>query len=260
MLAGPLSRSNDVPLGLGARPITARSIADVLHASPLVVVAQASPGPRRRARRHAIDDSGGPRRRFAASANAAEKIPRGRIRRRPILRAADEAHLPAEEAQAGPHPRLPRPHAAPAGAARSSSGDAARAESAWRRSDAAGRGCAPKRRRLSRSGEFDRVYREGESSANPHLVLYSFPREDPDQAELRLGVSAGRKIGRAVERKRVKRALREAFWSLAESLPSGHDFVVVARPEIAELVARDGVTGVSGVPRGGARRALGGRR
>ncbi len=105
-------------------------------------------------------------------------------------------------------------------------------------------GGAPKRRRLSRSGEFDRVYREGESSANRHLVLYSFAREDPDQTELRLGVSAGRKIGRAVERTRVKRAVREAFWSLAESLPSGRDFVVVARPELAQLVASEGTAGV----------------
>jgi ribonuclease P protein component len=102
----------------------------------------------------------------------------------------------------------------------------------------------PRRRRLSRSGEFERVYREGESSANRHLVLYSFAREDPGQTELRLGVSAGRKVGGAVERTRVKRAIREAFWSLAESLPSGRDFVVVARPELAQLVASEGTPGV----------------
>lgn len=103
---------------------------------------------------------------------------------------------------------------------------------------------AAKRRRLSRSGEFDRVYRDGSSSATRHLVLYSFPREQGEEAGVRLGVSASRKIGSSVERNRVKRVLREAFWSLAERLPPNHDFVLVARPEIPALIERDGVDGV----------------
>lgn len=101
-----------------------------------------------------------------------------------------------------------------------------------------------KRRRLSRSGEFDRVYRNGSSHATRHLVLYSFPRGEEGGEEARLGVSASRKIGGAVERNRVKRALREAFWSLSDRLPPGHDFVLVARPEISELVEREGADGV----------------
>ena len=108
----------------------------------------------------------------------------------------------------------------------------------------AGDAGARKRRRLSRSGEFDRVYREGSSHATRYLVLYSFPRAEGDTADVRLGVSASRKVGGAVERNRVKRALREAFWSLPESLPDGHDFVLVARPAIGELVAREGPPGV----------------
>ncbi len=104
----------------------------------------------------------------------------------------------------------------------------------------------PKRRRLSRSGEFDRVYRDGSSHATRHLVLYSFPRSDEEQRGVRLGVSASRKVGGAVERNRVKRALREAFWEVAEGLPPTHDFVLVARPEIGELIEREGTAGVRG--------------
>lgn len=103
---------------------------------------------------------------------------------------------------------------------------------------------AAKRRRLSRSGEFDRVYRDGSSHATRYLVLYSFPRAGDGEPDARLGVSVSRKVGGAVERNRVKRALRDAFWELAETLRPGHDFVLVARPEIAGLLERDGMAGV----------------
>jgi ribonuclease P protein component len=103
----------------------------------------------------------------------------------------------------------------------------------------------PKRRRLSRSGEFDRVYRDGSSHATRYLVLYSFPRRSGDEtgSEIRLGVSASRKVGGATERNRVKRVLREAFWEAADRLPEGHDFVLVARPEIGELIEKEGLAG-----------------
>jgi ribonuclease P protein component len=101
-----------------------------------------------------------------------------------------------------------------------------------------------RRGRLSRSGDFDRVYREGRSHANRYVVLYAFPRSEDDAAETRLGISVGRKVGGAVDRNKVKRALRESFWELAERLPEGHDFVLVARPDLGELVEREGTGGV----------------
>ena len=94
-----------------------------------------------------------------------------------------------------------------------------------------------RRRRLSRSAEFDRVYREGSSHASRHLVLHSFPRA-ADSDGPRLGISVGRKVGGAVERNRMKRLLREAFWSAAADLPADNDFVLVARPDASELAER----------------------
>jgi ribonuclease P protein component len=102
---------------------------------------------------------------------------------------------------------------------------------------------AAKRRRLSRSREFDRVYRDGSSHATRYLVLYSFPRGDEETGDVRLGVSVSRKVGGAVERNRVKRTLREAFWGISDRLPPRHDFVIVARAEIGDLIDREGTDG-----------------
>ena len=101
-----------------------------------------------------------------------------------------------------------------------------------------------KRGRLSRSGDFDRAYRDGHSHANRHVVLYAVPRDADDDAEVRLGVSVGRKVGGAVERNKVKRSMREAFWNLSSRLPAGHDFVLVGRSGVAELVDREGSDGL----------------
>jgi len=101
-----------------------------------------------------------------------------------------------------------------------------------------------KRGRLSRSGDFDRVYRDGRSHANRYLVLYSFPRSNAESDEIRLGISVSKKVGGATERNAVKRALREAFWGLDAGLPADHDFVLVARPDVAGLVEREGTLGV----------------
>ena len=104
----------------------------------------------------------------------------------------------------------------------------------------------PRRRRLSRSAEFERVYRQGRSVGNRFLVLYSFPRSSAGEPAdgARLGVSVSRKVGGAVERNKVKRLLREAFGTLAGRLPDDQDVVVVARPEVRELAERDGLDGV----------------
>jgi len=102
-----------------------------------------------------------------------------------------------------------------------------------------------KRRRLSRSAEFERVYKQGRSKANRYLVLYAFPRgEDTAGDGPRLGVSVSRKVGGAVDRTKVKRALREAFWAESDRLPDDSDYVIVARPDSRDLAEREGTPGV----------------
>lgn len=103
-----------------------------------------------------------------------------------------------------------------------------------------------RRPRLTRSADFDRVYRRGRSAASRCFVVYAFSvgAEEDQPGRARLGVSVGRRVGGAVERNAVKRMLREAFWSLESHLPDDHDFVVVARAGAGEVVSRDGHEGV----------------
>jgi len=101
----------------------------------------------------------------------------------------------------------------------------------------------PKRARLSRSADFDRVMRRGRSHPSRELVLHVFPRGE-DAGPPRLGLSVSRKVGGAVERNRVKRLLREAFARESSRLPPGTDAVVVARADAKALAEREGLAGV----------------
>jgi ribonuclease P protein component len=99
-----------------------------------------------------------------------------------------------------------------------------------------------RRGRLSRSAEFERVYRESRSHGNRYLVLYAFPRGD--DGGVRLGLTVPRQVGGAVERNLVKRLLREAFDAEGASVPVTHDVVIKARPDASELAEREGLAGM----------------
>lgn len=104
----------------------------------------------------------------------------------------------------------------------------------------------PRRGRLSRSAEFERVYRQGRSHGNRYLVLYAFPRPETDskRAVPRLGLSVSRKVGGAVDRNKIKRMLREAFDLERDGIASENDIVIVARPDAGELAQREGLQGI----------------
>ena len=98
-----------------------------------------------------------------------------------------------------------------------------------------------KRYRLSRSRDFDAVYRNGRSISTRFLTLYWFPRTDEEDAEEpRLGVAVPKSGGTAVVRNRLKRQIREAWRARIEKLRPGHDYVIVARPGLAEAVEARG--------------------
>jgi ribonuclease P protein component len=97
-----------------------------------------------------------------------------------------------------------------------------------------------RRQRLTRSRDFDAVYRRGRSVSTRYLVLYSFPRDDGDPEGPRLGLAVSRQLGGAVERNRLKRRLRAAFGELSDPLPAGNDYVLIARPGLTEAIEARG--------------------
>ncbi len=80
--------------------------------------------------------------------------------------------------------------------------------------------------RLTRSTDFKRVRRTGKSYAHPFVVLVVQASEVP---RVRVGVTAGRSVGGAVQRNRAKRLLREAIRPLLPDLLPGWDIVLIAR-------------------------------
>ena len=96
-----------------------------------------------------------------------------------------------------------------------------------------------RRHRLSRSRDFDAVYRQGRSTSTRFLVLYWFDR-DEDPGDPRLGLAVPKAAGNAVARNKIKRQLREVWRARLESVPAGRDYVLIAKPGLSEAIAANG--------------------
>jgi ribonuclease P protein component len=96
-----------------------------------------------------------------------------------------------------------------------------------------------RRNRLSRSRDFDAVYRQGRSTSTRFLVLYWFEREE-ELGEPRLGLAVPRAAGNAVARNRIKRQLREVWRERLDRVPEGRDYVLIAKPGLPEAVTANG--------------------
>src|ERR671935_993016 len=156
-----------------------------------------------------------------------------------------EADLPAERASPEAPARLPRADVDTRGARDPQAAARERAQAPLRLTRPLGsRIDVERRHRLSRSRDFDAVYRHGRSVSTRFLVLYSFARDDDGPP--RIGFAIPKGTGSAVVRNRVKRQLREAWRARLAEIPGGRDYVLIARPGLAEAAEARGFEWLGG--------------
>jgi len=89
-------------------------------------------------------------------------------------------------------------------------------------------GAAPSIQRLTKRSEFLACAR-APSSAKGAVVVQARPRDD-DTTPVRVGFTATKRIGGAVERNRAKRRMREAARAILPAFGApGVDYVIIAR-------------------------------
>src|SRR5579884_3218751 len=150
-----------------------------------------------------------------------------------LLFGRDETDVPAERTQAEAQARVPRAHV---DEGRPPDPEAPPGEGAQ-----APLGLTPvqRRNRLSRSRDFDAVYRQGRSVSTRFLTLWWYARDEP-VGEPRLGFAVPKTVGNAVVRNRIKRQLREIVRARLASVPATNDYVLVVRQGLPEAAEANG--------------------
>jgi ribonuclease P protein component len=83
--------------------------------------------------------------------------------------------------------------------------------------------------RLRRNSDFQRVRRSGKFHASPLMVL-AFLRNELDHS--RFGIVVSKRVGKAVQRNKLKRRMREAMRLHLEQIKPGFDVILIARQSI----------------------------
>jgi ribonuclease P protein component len=79
---------------------------------------------------------------------------------------------------------------------------------------------------LKNNFEFRRLYTKGKSAASPYAVVYCRKNRGPVN---RLGLTVSTKIGKAVQRNRIRRRYKEIYRLNEAAFEPGYDIVIVVR-------------------------------
>lgn len=99
-----------------------------------------------------------------------------------------------------------------------------------------------KKTTLKLNKEFRRLYFKGSSAVHPLIVTYACKNR---LGRNRIGITATKKIGKAVQRNRARRVLREAWRQLEDRFPPGYDYVLVARVRTAHVKTQEVARGLA---------------
>ena len=98
----------------------------------------------------------------------------------------------------------------------------------------------PKEERVRRSEEFTRILREGKRFRGRFLSAYCLSEDGADGNVNRVGVAAGKRLGKAVLRNRLKRRIREAYRRNKRELPCrGVAIIFLASARMIDQDARE---------------------
>ena len=90
--------------------------------------------------------------------------------------------------------------------------------------------------KLKENRDFRRAYNRGKVFVTPFAVIYVNKNRTGD---VRLGITAGKKLGKAVKRNRAKRVITAAFRWVLPQIKDGLDLVIVARTRILNVKSTD---------------------
>ena len=80
--------------------------------------------------------------------------------------------------------------------------------------------------RVKKSQDFDNIIRKKQSFANRQFVIYY---QENKLDHMRLGISVSKKLGKAHERNKLKRYVRESFNTRKDFLKN-YDIIIIVRP------------------------------
>ena len=86
--------------------------------------------------------------------------------------------------------------------------------------------------KIKKAEQFQKLYSDGRSIAGRYLILYYQKHED---GPTRAAFAAGKKLGKAHVRNRLKRLLRETFRLNRYRLRDGYDLILLARKAAVEV-------------------------
>lgn len=94
----------------------------------------------------------------------------------------------------------------------------------------------PRSRRLQKQYEFKRIYEAGRREANRYFTVYTCSTEG---RRGKVGIVAGKRLGKAVQRNKIRRALREIVRQNQRDILERTDLIIIAKPPALDLPHRE---------------------